>query len=135
MVSRCTDPNHRAFPNYGGRGISIYPPWLEDRKVFFEFAKTLENWDVPGLDLDRIDNAGNYEPGNLRICPRRENCDNKRNTLRITHDGHEYGYNEFWKKFCPDWSVNAVRYHLEQGKPPEAVVDFYQTQRAGVRPV
>lgn len=83
MVSRCYNENHKAYPNYGGRGISIHLPWLEDRKLFFEYAKTLENWDVFGLDLDRIDNDRGYVPNNLRLCTRKENSNNRRTSVEM----------------------------------------------------
>ena len=53
-------------PDYGGRGISVYPPWLEDPIAMFEYL-LYEVGDRPSLaTLDRIDNDGDYEPGNLR---------------------------------------------------------------------
>lgn len=65
-IMRCTNPNHTQYADYGCRGIKVYPPWIEDRRLFVEYLMTLEGWDNPLLWLDRENNEGNYEPGNLR---------------------------------------------------------------------
>ena len=78
IITRCTDPTSPAFRNYGGRGITVFADWVRDHSKFIEFFKTLVGWDRPELDLDRIDNARGYEPGNLRLVTRSENCRNKR---------------------------------------------------------
>lgn len=74
--SRCFNPNNKGFPNYGGRGISVF--WGRDRRAFLAHLVTLRGWDDPSLDLDRIDVDGDYAPGNLRFITRSENCFNKR---------------------------------------------------------
>lgn len=134
MVSRCTDPGHRAYPNYGGRGIRVHPAWLRDRREFFLYAKTLEHWDVPGLDLDRIDNDGHYEPGNLRLVPRSCNTQNRRNAARVEFRGERLHLSEFHRRWCPTWkAVNTIRYHLDRGRTPEWIVDAHD-RGARLRP-
>lgn len=61
MVHRCYDTNGRSFPNYGGRGITVYEPWLHPKAFIEDMAGTHK----PGYHLHRIDNDGNYEPGNV----------------------------------------------------------------------
>ncbi len=65
-ILRCTNPDHVQYGCYGGRGIKVHPPWIEDRVLFVEYLTTLDGWDDESLWLDRINNDGNYEPGNLR---------------------------------------------------------------------
>lgn len=65
-IIRCTNPNHAQWKCYGGRGIKVHPPWVEDRRLFVEYLMTLEGWDDESLWLDRTNNEGHYEPGNLR---------------------------------------------------------------------
>lgn len=75
LVSRCTNPNHRAWKNYGGRGISVCERWRLSFEAFLEdvgFAPS------PELSVDRIDNDGNYEPGNVRWATRQQQQANKR---------------------------------------------------------
>ena len=69
MVARCRYPSSPAFKYYGGRGITVCDRWLK-------FPNFLEDMGIrPGLDfqIDRINNDGNYEPGNCRWLTRAEN--------------------------------------------------------------
>jgi hypothetical protein len=78
IVSRCTNPGNAVYPDYGGRGIAVHPAWLDDRAAFLRYLVGLDGWDVPALQLDRIDNNRGYEPGNLRFVTRSQNMSNKR---------------------------------------------------------
>ena len=79
MVSRCTLPSHKAWKNYGGRGITCCDRWLK----FENFKKDVESLYRKGLDMDRIDNEKGYYPGNIRFVPRVVNCNNKRKSFRL----------------------------------------------------
>lgn len=63
MKKRCLNLRHRKYPRYGGRGISICPAWLHS---FRQFLDDLGPCPDKALSLDRIDNDGNYEAGNVR---------------------------------------------------------------------
>jgi hypothetical protein len=63
MKQRCYDPKHKAYANYGGRGIQVCDRWRNDFKAFL--ADMGER--PPGTSLDRHpDPDGSYEPGNCR---------------------------------------------------------------------
>ena len=83
MKSRCVNPNSKAFPYYGGRGIKVCDRWLES------FANFLEDMGVrpEGKTIDRIDSNGNYEPGNCKWSTVREQQNNRRITLSLTYNG------------------------------------------------
>lgn len=81
-IARCTDKDHKCYHNWGGRGIDVYQPWLEDPRLFIEYLMTLQGWDNLELILDRIDNDGGYEPGNLRWTTYAVSCNNQRHRNR-----------------------------------------------------
>lgn len=58
-LKRCTNPKQKCWPDYGGRGI---------RFLFTSFEQFLAELGPrpAGTTLDRIDNDGNYQPGNVR---------------------------------------------------------------------
>lgn len=79
-ISRCTNEDNRCYDNWGARGISVYPPWLEDPRLFIEYLMTLQGWEAPELVLDRINNDGGYVPGNLRWATYTESAQNQRHS-------------------------------------------------------
>lgn len=74
MRERCLDESHSKYHRYGGRGITICPEW-ESPVAFCEWAMA-NGWE-PGLQLDRINNSGNYEPTNCRFVTHAENQRNR----------------------------------------------------------
>lgn len=85
MKDRCYSTKNRNYKNYGGRGISICDEWRESFQSFYEWAT--DNGYQIGLQIDRIDNNGNYEPGNCRWATRTEQARNKRTNTVITFHG------------------------------------------------
>jgi hypothetical protein len=78
MLQRCTNPNTPCWADYGGRGIAVCARWLEPNgQGFLNFLEDMgERPD--GTSIDRIDNDGNYEPGNCRWATASEQNHNQR---------------------------------------------------------
>ena len=84
MLRRCFDENNEAFYNYGERGIMVCDRWADS---FASFLEDMGKSPSRQHTIDRIDNDGNYEPGNCRWATRKEQNRNSRNCLIIEHEG------------------------------------------------
>ena len=84
MKRRCFNPSDKSYHRYGGRGITICDEWLS-RAVFMDWA--ISAGIAPGLSIDRIDNDGNYEPGNCRWVTQAVQRENASNTKWIEFAG------------------------------------------------
>jgi hypothetical protein len=79
---RCLNPNHRGYPNYGGRGIQICERWLSS---FQNFYADMGPKPTPEHSLDRIDNDGDYEPTNCRWTTRQVQNNNRRGRKKAAY--------------------------------------------------
>lgn len=79
MIGRTSRPNDAEYKNYGARGITVCERW-RDPRFFAADIERLLGPRPPGWTLDRIDNDGNYEPGNVRWASRKQQRENQRPT-------------------------------------------------------
>ncbi len=91
-IQRCCNPNNLQYIHYGGRGIKICDEWLNDFKAFYDYVISLEGYDKNNigqgkLTIDRINNDGNYEPGNLRWADQRTQSTNSRRNRKCKYIG------------------------------------------------
>lgn len=82
MMTRCYNPASPNYKNYGGRGITVWPQW-HDSRVFLDYLDTVLGPPPEGHSIDRIDNDGNYEPGNLRWADRATQRRNQRSAAML----------------------------------------------------
>lgn len=75
MRDRCRNPNNKKFQDYGGRGVQVCDEW-NSFEAFSEWALS-HGW-KKGLQIDRQNNDGNYEPGNCRFVTAKVNSNNSR---------------------------------------------------------
>lgn len=115
MKSRCYNNNNPRYIDYGGRGITICDEWLTDFVVFCNWA--ISNGYQEGLQLDRIDNDGNYEPSNCRWVDIKTQGRNKRNNKYITYQGET----KLLIEWCEILNLNydTVQSRLRRGWQPE----------------
>lgn len=97
---RCCDPLDRAYPMYGGRGIKVHEPWVHD---FLAFEAYMGKKPSSRHSIDRINNNGNYEPGNVRWATMAEQARNKRNTTFLEFNGK--------LQTLPEWSRELKIHH------------------------
>jgi hypothetical protein len=83
MTERCRNPNNRKFAIYGGRGIRVCERWL----VFKNFLADMGERPSSMHTLERRDNNGNYEPGNVRWATYKEQARNTRTNRLLTFNG------------------------------------------------
>lgn len=119
MIRRCYNEKHKAFKRYGGRGITVCPEWLSSFKAFYEWAEA--KW-VKGLELDRINNDGNYTTDNCRFITRQKNTNNRSTNITITAFGEtktisEWARDERCAVECP-----TLRARIKSKWEPEAAI-------------
>jgi len=81
IKQRTSNPNNPSYRNYGARGITMCPEWADSFDAFYAATG-----DPPfdGASLDRVDNDGNYEPGNVRWTDASTQMKNRRSVRRPT---------------------------------------------------
>lgn len=95
MKTRCTNRRRTAYKNYGGRGIKVCERWL----YFENFLADMGRRPGHGMTIERINNDGDYEPGNCRWAPRREQNRNSRQNVHLKFMGE--------RKIVAEWSAKT----------------------------
>jgi hypothetical protein len=105
---RCTNPNDIAYHRYGGRGIKF-----NFESVIAASLYMINEFGTPprAMEIDRRDNNGHYEPGNVRwVAP----IINKRNTRRCKHP--------VWNQAEWPYAKNVVFRYLAAGMTREEIL-------------
>jgi ribosomal protein L28 len=106
MIARCTNQKHEYYDIYGGRGIRVCERWMQSPKNFFDDVGPRPS---KKHQLDRIDNDGNYEPGNVRWATLVEQVRNRRCALTIFYDGRSMTLAELSE-------LTGVNYYVLHGR-------------------
>ncbi len=113
MKQRCENPNNTAYHRYGGRGIKVCDRW-QDFDNFLSDMGDPYDWQ----SLDRLDNDGDYEPGNCRWATTQEQQNNLRSNRLFTHDGKTQTLAQWARDLGIAYHV--LKYRLNNGwEPPE----------------
>ncbi len=88
IKTRLFNTSDHNYPNYGGRGISMFTEWKDDFDAFEKYVlEFLGERPSPRHSIDRIDNNGNYWPGNIKWSTPSQQGRNKRNNHLVLYDG------------------------------------------------
>lgn len=122
MLSRCYNPNAGKYKNYGGRGISVCQRWRAgiDGKTGFEcFLLDMGPHPTKRHSIERVNNNGDYCPGNCRWATNKEQSRNRRNNRTVTYRGEtlcmtamaeKYGvpYFAFRDRISSGWTTESA---------------------------
>lgn len=118
MIRRCTNPSDAGYKDYGARGISVCQRWMNS---FDNFYADIEPRPSSRHTLDRINNDGNYEPGNLKWSTRQEQARNRRSNRRVTIDGETKTIAEWSEERLVDYELLWTRITRRGWDPKRAV--------------
>lgn len=96
IKTRCYNPNHHNYKDYGGRGIKMCDTWKNDYLSFAKWSR--ENGYLEDLSIDRINVDGDYSPKNCRWTDKKTQGNNKRNNVMITVNGQTLSRAEWARK-------------------------------------
>ena len=106
MCQRCRNKNNLSYKNYGGRGIEMCEEW----NSFITFEKwALETGYNDTLTIDRINNNGNYEPGNCRWATMKQQSNNKRSNIIVKINGTSKNITQWCELYNIKWTTFKAR--------------------------
>lgn len=110
MLGRCYLETNPSYPDYGGRGVTVCDKW---RESFETFAADVGRKPFRGAQLDRIDNDGNYEPGNVRWASAKEQANNRRSNRIVEWGGQSMTVQQWGEHLGID--PQKIRNRLRRG--------------------
>lgn len=104
LRARCLNPNDSRFYRYGGRGIKFCDRWL----IYENFLNDMGRCPT-GHSIDRINNDGDYEPGNCRWANNMIQANNKSNNIVINYGGQEMTMKQWCQKLGLNYKAVSAR--------------------------
>lgn len=115
MRGRCYKPKNKFYKDYGGRGIKVCDKWHSFQNFFDDM---INGWEK-GLQIGRIDNDGNYEPGNCRWESPTQQQRNKRNTAYIDTPDGVMKLADVADKY--ELTAGCIRYRIKAGWDTDSI--------------
>lgn len=122
-IQRCCNQNYREWEYYGGRGIKFAAEWRDDFMAFYRHVGPRPD---PSYSLDRIDNNGHYEPGNVRWAQRVMQSRNRRNAIILKIEGELMHLTDAVK--IGPVTMTTYRRRLQLGWSPEKAISTPPTR-------
>jgi hypothetical protein len=128
MLGRCNNPNNNKFKDYGKRGIKVCEAWEHDFMAFFKHVGPKPS---SKHSIDRIENDGNYKPGNVRWATKSVQANNRRTnhtveihkwTLSLAQWAHFVGIPQY-----------VISLRLKRGWPPAKAI-FQKVKHKPISP-
>lgn len=119
IKQRCLNENNHAFHNYGGRGIKICDEWASNYESFYNWA--VRSGYQKGLQIDRIDNNGDYCEDNCRFVRADIQANNKRNVVLHTINGESKSLPQWCREYNQPYSLVRQRVY-KLGWPLQAAL-------------
>lgn len=116
MFTRCLNKKRAGWKNYGGRGISVCARWDSFESFLLDMGENPN-----GNSLERINNDGNYEPGNCKWATRKEQGRNTRTVIIVTFKGMTGCLSEICEKFCLRYKTVWNRIHVRRWPVEDAL--------------
>jgi hypothetical protein len=118
MKDRCYNKKIKAYPYYGGRGISVCERWRVGDGVKSSVECFLEDMGPrPSIShsVERRDVDGNYEPSNCYWATQKEQCRNRRNTRWVELDGKKLSLGDAIESVGSDVHYEVAACRLAHG--------------------
>ncbi len=128
LINRCENPNVHAFRHYGGRGIKVGKSW---RYSYANFLADMGSRPSPKHSVERINNNGNYEPGNCKWATPQEQGNNRRNTRRVFYRGVNMTLAHAVRLAGSVIHIEAAWIRLQWGWPSEKALETPRIRRSG----
>lgn len=108
MIQRCSDPKHKSYPDYGGRGVAVCDRWMTFENFLDDMGEAPD-----ALTLDRVEVDLGYQPGNCRWATWEEQANNKRRSVLFEAFGKRLSLNQ-WSRLV-GLSKSSLVYRLARG--------------------
>lgn len=115
MKGRCYKPANKFYKDYGGRGIKVCEKWFSFKNFYDDM---IDGWEK-GLQIGRINNDGDYEPGNCRWETPCQQQRNRRDTVFVETPSGRMKLADAADKY--GLTPNCIRYRIEAGWAPDKV--------------
>lgn len=122
MRARCKNPTDQSWSRYGGRGIAVCDRWRDSFEAFYADVGPRP---TASHSIDRIDNDGNYEPGNVRWATALMQNQNRHNSLHVEMSGETVALREALRRLCIEDRYTQVRRRMARGLDFQEAISLY----------